>query len=93
MLNAGKLKVTCVLKAEELLTVPAPEGQPRVVLQIQLPDRTLRADIATKSLRKTQASIRELGANGVACILQGSLVGDAITDAGLSAQPRAAKVA
>jgi hypothetical protein len=92
MLTATKLKVTMVLKADELLAVPAPEGKPRVVLRVQLPDRTVSADIATKSLRKAQAAVREQGAENVALVLQGVLTGnDVIVDAGLVAQPKAVK--
>jgi hypothetical protein len=38
----------------------APEG-PRVTLRIRLPDRTITAEIASKSLRKAQTAIREAG--------------------------------
>lgn len=90
-LSAKKMKITVVLDAAELLAVPTPEGKPRITLRIQLPDRVVTADIAAKSLRKAQAAIREHGAENVACILQGSLVGDAIIEAGLSAQVKATK--
>jgi hypothetical protein len=94
MLTSNKLKCTLVLKSEELLSVPAPDGKPRVVLRIKLPDRMLSADIAAKSLRRAQTTIRELGADGVAVILQGTLVAnDVIADAGLPAQPRAKREA
>jgi hypothetical protein len=90
MLTSNKLKCTLVLKGEELLTIPAPEGQPRVTLRVKLPDRTISADIATKSLRRAQTAIRELGADGVAVNLQGVLqANDVLADAGLAAQPRA----
>jgi hypothetical protein len=92
-LTAGKLKVTLVLKSEELLAQAAPDGTPRIVLKIQLPDRTLSADIASKSLRRAQTTIRELGNENVAVILQGNLVGDSVADAGLSAQPKVKKQA
>jgi hypothetical protein len=92
MLSATKLKVTLILKPAELLAVPAPEGQARVLLQIKLPDRTVKADIATKSLRRAQTTIRETGADNVVVILQGALVaGEIVTEAGLSAQPRTPK--
>jgi hypothetical protein len=92
-LSANKLKVTMTLKADELLNVPVPEGQ-RVVLKVRLPDRTLSADIASKSLRKAQTAVRELGADGVALILQGSLAAnDVLVEAGLVAQPRVKKEA
>jgi hypothetical protein len=91
-LTASRLKVTVVLNAAELLTVPAPEGKPRVTLRIALPSRTVTADIAAKSLRKTQTVIREAGADNVAVILQGHLIaGDVIAEAGLTAQSKIAK--
>jgi hypothetical protein len=93
-LTAAKLKITTVLKADELLAVPVPEGKPRVILRIKLPDRVLSADVAAKSVRKVQAAIRELGGENVACLLQGALVAnDVVTDAGLVAQPKAKKEA
>src|SRR5215471_4960842 len=50
-----------------------PDGTARIVLKIKLPDRTLSADIATKSLRRAQTTIRDLGNENVACLLQGNL--------------------
>jgi len=92
MLTAKKLKVTVVLDPAQVLAVPAGDGVPRAVLRIALPDRQVTADIATKSLRRAQAAIREAGADGLAVILQGALAaGDKIVDAGLSAQPKAPK--
>jgi hypothetical protein len=94
MLTATKLKCTLVLKADQLLTVPVPDGKPRVALRIKLPDRVLSADIVAKSLRRAQTAIRESGLDGVACILQATLMAnDVITDAGLSAMPKARKEA
>jgi hypothetical protein len=88
----SKLKIVVTLPASELVPLPVPNGSPRVVLRVKLPDRTLTADIAAKSLRKVQVTIRELGAENVACILQGSLVaGDVVAEAGLSGQPKTPK--
>ena len=88
-LSAKRMKVTVVLDANELLAVPAPEGKPRVVLRIGLPDRTVTADIAAKSLGKAQAAIHEAGADNVALVLQGRLAaGDLIAEAGLSPRSR-----
>lgn len=90
--TAQKLKCTLVIRGDELLNVPAPDGVPRVVLRVKLPDRVVSADIATKSLRRAQTAVRESGAENVACILQGVLVAnDVIVDAGLSAQPKTVK--
>jgi hypothetical protein len=89
-LSATKLKVTVVLKADELLGIAVRDSAPRVFLRVQLPDRTVTADIASKSLRKAQAAIRELGTDSVALILQGALAaGDKVVEAGLSAQAKA----
>lgn len=92
MLTVHKLKVTTLVRPDEILAVPVPNGQPRVILKVQLPDRVLSADIAAKSLRKVQTTVRELGADNVVIVLQGSLgAGDAIAEAGLSAQPKVKK--
>ena len=94
MLTAMKLKVTLVLRGDELLTVPAVEGQARTILKVRVPDRVVSADIATKSLRKAQGALKESGADNIALILQGTLTaGDVITDAGLTAQPKIKKEA
>jgi hypothetical protein len=91
-LTAAWLKVTTILNADDLLAITAPEGRPRVTLHIRLPDRSVTAEIAAKSLRKAQTAIREAGADNLALVLQGHLVaGDVIAEAGLSAQPKAAK--
>jgi hypothetical protein len=93
-ISAQKLKITVALRASELAPLAVPNGAPRVVLRIKLPDRTLTADISAKSLRRVQAAISELGAENVACILQGSLVaGDVVAEAGLSGQPKTPKPA
>ena len=59
-------------------------------MRIRLPDRTLTAEIAAKSLRQAQKAIREAGANNIVLVLEGRLIaGDVIAEAGLGAQPRA----
>ena len=91
-LTAKRLKVTLVLNADELAAVPVKDGKPRIRLRICLPDRKLTADIAAKSLRKAQSTIREAGGHAIAVVLQGCLLeGDVIAEAGLSAQPRAVR--
>jgi hypothetical protein len=91
-LTASRLKVTVVLNAAELSTVSAPQDQQRITLRIRLADRTITAEIAAKSLRKAQNAIREAGADAIVLMLQGRLVAaDVIAEAGLSAQPKAAK--
>jgi predicted O-methyltransferase YrrM len=50
------------------------------------------AEIAAKSLRRAQRAIREAGTDNIVPLLQGRLAaGDVIAEAGLSAQPKAAK--
>jgi len=79
-------------RATELLAITAGEGKPRVSLHIRLPDRTVTAEIASKSLRKAQTAIRTTGADNLVLMLQGRLAaGDVIAEVGLSAQPKAAR--
>ena len=88
MPTAQRLKVTTTLNAAELLAIPAPEGRPRLTLRIRLPDRTITAEIAAKSLRKAQTAIREADADNIALVLQGRFIaGDRAAEAGLSALP------
>jgi hypothetical protein len=68
--------------------IVAPDGKPRVVIDIQLPDRRVTVDLNAKSVRKVLATIGEHGPDGVAVILQGKLVGDSTTEAGIVAQPK-----
>lgn len=91
--TARSLKVTVVLDAATLLAVPVRDGQPRTVLNVRLPDRTVSADLNTKSVRKAIAAVTEFGPAGCAAIIQGRLLaGDLITEAGLVVQPKVAKV-
>jgi hypothetical protein len=85
-LSARRLKVTGVLDAAELAAIAAPVGASRLDLKVNLPDRNLVANIAAKALRKAQATIAEHGADNVALVLQGHLVGNTIAEAGLVAQ-------
>ena len=92
MLAATSLKVSTTIAPAELLAVPAPEGKPRLTLRVRLPDRTVTADIAAKSLRRAQTAIREAGGDNIVLLLQGRLgAGDVLTEAGLLALPKAAK--
>jgi hypothetical protein len=59
------------------------------VVAIRLPDRRVTADLDAKSVRRALAAISEHGPNGVALIIQGKLVGDTITEAGMFSQPKA----
>ena len=68
--------------------IVAPEGKPRVAIDIRLPDRRVSVELNAKSVRRALATIGEHDPDGVAVIMQGKLVGDAITEAGLMAQPK-----
>jgi hypothetical protein len=89
-LNARSIKVTLVLTPAEVAATIIPTTS-RVVLAIDVNGRRLTADIACKSLRKAQAMIAEHGADSVAAILQGKLVNNTITEAGLVVQPKISK--
>ena len=86
VLNARALKCTVVLDPAEVAQIVAADGKPRVVIDIRLPDR--RVSVDAKSVRKTIAAISEYGPDGVAVVIQGKLVGDILTEAGIAAQPK-----
>jgi hypothetical protein len=89
ILNARGIKCTVVLDPTEVAQIVAPDGKPRTVIAIRLPDRRLSADLNAKSVRKAVATISDHGPDGVSVIIQGKLVGDAITEAGIVTQPKA----
>jgi hypothetical protein len=88
VLNARALKCTIVLDPVEAAQIVASDGKPRVVIDIRLPDRRVSVDLNAKSVRKTIAAISEYGPDGVAVVIQGKLVGDVLTEAGIAAQPK-----
>ena len=88
ILNARALKCSVVLDPAEVAQLVAPDGQPRVASPFELPDRRVSADLNAKSVRRALATITEHGPDGVSVIVQGKLVGDAITEAGIMAQPK-----
>jgi hypothetical protein len=57
----GPLKVVAVIDPAELLDVPVPDGTPRVVLTIRLPDGVVTADLAAKSVRRAIAAVGVTG--------------------------------
>lgn len=89
--TARKLKVTTVLDTAAFATMQLSDSaMPRSELTVNVNGRQFRADIATKSLRRVLASIAEHGADGVVVLIQGVLgTGDTISEAGLTAQPKA----
>jgi hypothetical protein len=88
VLNARAIKCTVVLDPTEVVQIVVPDGKPRTVIAIRLPDRRVSVDLNAKSVRKAVATISEHGPDGVAVIIQGKLVGDLITEAGIAAQPK-----
>jgi hypothetical protein len=67
----ARLKLTATLNAAELNAIPTPEGKPRVRLRIRLPDRTIAAEVAAKSLGKAQTAIREAGPGSISRVASG----------------------
>jgi hypothetical protein len=93
-LKARALKCTIVLDPTEVDAID-PNIAPRVLLHIDVAGyTTVTADIAAKALRKVQTIIGEHGSDGVACVLQGKLIGNnTIGEAGLVAQIKQPKSA
>lgn len=92
-LSAKSLKVTVVLDPAALVGITVPDGQPKFPISLAAGGHVLQADLNAKSLRRCIAAIGEAAPDGVAVVLQGRLEGEVILDAGISAQPRAPKVA
>lgn len=93
MLTARSVKVVVPLDPHELARLTAAEGQARTVLRIAIPGSPpISADIATKSLRKAVATVREAGPDNAICFIQGKLVGtQRVIEAGLVAQAKMPK--
>jgi hypothetical protein len=90
-LTGRSIKVVIPLDPVEIATLAAAETQ-RTTLRIRVFDRAMTADIASKSVRKVHAMIRDVGTEGVAVIVQGKLgPNDEILEAGLMAQVKAPK--
>ncbi len=84
-LTTRAFKVTCTLNPKEVAALPDP-ATARVLLRITDGNRVVTADINSKSVRKAKAAIAEHAPDAAAIIVQGKLVGEAITEAGLVAQ-------
>jgi predicted O-methyltransferase YrrM len=60
-------------------------------VRVQVAGRAITADLNAKSVRKAIATIRESGADNVACILQGKLeANDVLAEAGLAVKVKPA---
>lgn len=90
-LSAKSIKATVVLDPAQLAGLVVPNGQPRVGFVIDVAGRAITGEFNAKSLRRAVAAVTEHGAEAVAVIAQGKLVGDALEEAGIVAQPKAPK--
>ncbi len=92
-LSAKALKVTLVLEPKEVAALPDPSTA-RVVLKVHAGSQVVRADIASKGLRKAKATIIEHGEDSPPVILQGKLeAGGIIVEAGLAVPPKPLRTA
>ena len=90
--KARRLKATLLLDLAPFAALKIAElVGARTALVIEVGDRKVRADIATKSLRKACVTLAEHGPEATVLVLQGELVGDRIDGAGLVAQVRVAR--
>ena len=92
-LAARALKVTVPLDVAEVAALPDPGGQARSQLAITCEGKIYTADIATKALRKTKATIAASGAENVFVMVQGKLRNNEIIECGLVAQVKTPKPA
>jgi hypothetical protein len=90
---ARALKVTAVLDAAVVATLPAPEGQSRSKLIINCEGKSYAADVATKSPRKVKTTVAANGAENVFVMAQGKLKGGEIVEADIVAQVKVTKTA
>jgi hypothetical protein len=91
-LTARSLKIVLLLDPAALGASLQPYAtvEDRVPFLIAVEGRRLTADFPPRAVRKVLATIAEHGVDGIACMVQGRLLGDnSIGDAGLSAQPKA----
>jgi hypothetical protein len=87
--TAKKLKITVVIDSVPFvqLGVPPDNAPPRTVVTVTVGGRTLVADIATKSIRKTVKTLQEHSPENVVLVLQGALgTSNTIEEAGITAQ-------
>ena len=91
-LSAKALKATIVVDPALLAGLAVPNGQPRVAFTIDVSGRAITGEFNAKSLRRVITAIAEHGAENVVVVAQGRLAGDVLEEAGIVAQPKAAKV-
>jgi len=88
VLTARSIQLKITLAPEEVFRLGAPEGQPRIKLNVVYDGGTLSTEVATKSVRKAQSTIRAAGVESTFVMLQGKLGRGEIREAGLVAQPK-----
>lgn len=87
--SARKLKCTLLLDPAPIAALKIADlVGARTVLSVEVAGRHLTADLNTKSLRKACVALAEHG-DATTLLLQGTLVGDRLDEAGLAAQVRA----
>jgi hypothetical protein len=91
ILESRALKVTAVLDPAAIAGITVPNGTAKFAVKLRVAGRTLSADLNAKSLRRCVIAVQAAEEGGVAVVLQGRLEGDAIVDAGITAQPRPPK--
>src|SRR5690242_16793929 len=91
-LEGKGLKVSTVLDSAAVAALVVPNGKPRFTLQVSVSGRTLTADLNAKSLRRCIAAMGAAEPGCVAVVLQGTLDGDTIQEAGIVAQPKTPKM-
>jgi hypothetical protein len=93
-LAAKAIKVTLVVDPAAVVAIPLRDGAPAPVVTIAAGGRSLRATFNAKSLRRTQATIRDVGPEAVAVVIQGKLgPDDEVLEAGIVATPKTPKPA
>lgn len=86
-----KAKIVLDTVAVAALEIPA-SGEGRVTIKINVDDRTVTAELNSKSLRKAQSTITEFAPDNVAVFVQGRLgTGNVLLSAGLMAQAKTPK--
>jgi hypothetical protein len=94
MLNAKSVKTTIVLDPSEVAGLSAPEGK-QFKMKVRYQGTLVEVPLSGKGVRKAISAVKELGADGVAIIVQGrlkiGLTSLSLEAAGILAQPRSKK--
>jgi hypothetical protein len=88
VITGRSIMVMVSLQAATVAALSVPNGGPRFHLGLNVAGRLLAIDLSTSGVRWAQEVIREHGPEGVACIVQGKLVGERIEEASIVAIPK-----